>query len=743
MARGDVSAAVGADESAYRVVGSAARNPAQGFTARFGRSGTVISSGSARFTVALRGVGRGRSVRAFAAGSPRVSANRVTYAWHGVREWWANGPLGLEQGFELARRPAGTCALTFSLVLSGRPRLARGGVLLPGGLRYGDVVVADATGRRLRAWLGLRAGRVLLRVDDRGARYPVRVDPIVQQAQLTASDGAAKEFFGYSVAVSAGTIVVGAPFHRVGSNTNQGVVYVFVRTASGWGNATESAELTASDGAVDDELGTSVAISGNTIVASGAHYRLFGSHSVQGLLYVFVRGSGGWTDSTQTAELTPSNSGSSGPVGGSVAMSGDTIVASSSQAVDVFQMPAGGWADMTPTAELTASTGTAEGGFDRSVSISGNTVVVGGSGGPNQSGGVYVFVRPAGGWANMTQTAVLTEAKGSALDELGYSVAISGDTIAAGGSYDETVGSPKPGAVYVFVKPAGGWVNMSQTAKLTGSDVTPSNTSNASDNLGDSVAVSGDMIAAGDDLHGGTSHDARGAVYVFVMPAGGWTNMTQTRELTLPDGRPADLLGYAVALSGDTIVAGSPGRTVGSNADQGAADVFALRGSIVPPCARASGRLAGRSVGPLRLGMTRAQADRAITRSADRHKRYEQFFCLTPIGIRVGYASPRLLRTVSPGVAKAITGRVVWISTDDPRYALLGVRAGASVRQAAKHLKLEPPFYIGRNDWYLAPIGSSTAVLKVRHRVVQEVGIADRQLTSGRTMQRTFLTSFF
>jgi FG-GAP repeat len=67
----------------------------------------------------------------------------------------------------------------------------------PGGsLRYGGLTASDARGHRVRSWLALRSGQLLIRVDDRHATYPLRIDPLVQQAKLTASDGAANDLFG-------------------------------------------------------------------------------------------------------------------------------------------------------------------------------------------------------------------------------------------------------------------------------------------------------------------------------------------------------------------------------------------------------------------------------------------------------------------------------------------------------------------------------------------------------------------
>jgi hypothetical protein len=84
----------------------------------------------------------------------------------------------------------------------------------------------------------------------------------------------------------------------------------------------------------------------------------------------------------------------------------------------------------------------------------------------------------------------------------------------------------------------------------------------------------------------------------------------------------------------------------------------------------------------------------------------------------------------------------VWGSTSNPYFTLRGVSSEATLAAARKHLKLGKPFRIGANDWYLAANGASTGVLKVRHGIVEEVGIADKQLTKSRKADRAFLNSF-
>jgi hypothetical protein len=73
----------------------------------------------------------------------------------------------------------------------------------------------------------------------------------------------------------------------------------------------------------------------------------------------------------------------------------------------------------------------------------------------------------------------------------------------------------------------------------------------------------------------------------------------------------------------------------------------------------ATGKLSGTTLGLVRLGITRARARRAYAHSSDRGKKYEDFFCLTPIGVRIGYASPALLKTLPKSRRKPLNDRVI------------------------------------------------------------------------------------
>ena len=85
----------------------------------------------------------------------------------------------------------------------------------------------------------------------------------------------------------------------------------------------------------------------------------------------------------------------------------------------------------------------------------------------------------------------------------------------------------------------------------------------------------------------------------------------------------------------------------------------------------------------------------------------------------------------------------MWASTANPFYSLRGIRPGQRLVSAAQRLRVGNDLQVGLNTWYFAPNGSTTTLLKVRHRIVEEIGIADKALTRGRRAQRRFIDSFF
>ncbi len=609
-AQGPISAALGKDDSGYWLhhgaVGFRGVNPKQGLAVEFTRQGAAVQgearskvrgdnrsdSHNLRWVLETRGCGYGDALHRVEAVDPQAKANRVEYRREGITEWYENGPMGLEQGFTLAQPPgnANGQPLTIELGLNGtdiplkpKPGLngapsdraldAEGKILeLRGtdgraGLRYTGLMARDAAGRELRSWMEIRGERLLVRVSDAGARYPVVVDPWIQQAELTASDGAAGDFLGYSVAVDGTTAVVGAPNHTTsGTNQSQGAAYVFVENGGTW---SQQAELTGPTNAQGDLFGQSVAVSGS-IALVGAPSLTVGSNPVQGAAYVFVRNGTSWS---QQAQLVASDGATGDQFGQSVAVSGSTAVVGAQEfysngpgAAYVFAQSGTTWSQ---EAKLTASNGQAGDWFGTSVAVVAGVALVGAPNHPYSSssdqpgpGAAYVF---AGSGKTWSQQAELSASDAVAGDIFGGSVALSGSTGVVGAPNHTVNSNSSQGAAYVFAQSGTTW---SQQAELTSSNGAPG------DDFGISVAISGGTLLVGAWSKTVGSNASQGAAYVFAQSGTTWS---QQAELTASDGGADDYFGFAVAVSGSTAVVGANGHTVGSNPDQGAAYVF------VPP----------------------------------------------------------------------------------------------------------------------------------------------------------------
>jgi hypothetical protein len=612
-ARGPISAALGADQAAYRVHvsrgGLTAVSPTQGLSTSFGPGGVSVLSGRSRLELRLAEIGYGSSLATVAMSAPRARGNRVSYAHPGIDEWYANGPLGLEQGFTIAharpRETAGPLTLAIALAGNARASLARGGTAVTfeqdgrSFLRYGGLVASDAHGRVLRSSLAVRNGRVLIRVDDRNAAYPLRIDPLFESARLTASDAAQSAQFGQAISISSdgSTIVVGDPYASVNGASNVGALYVFSKPNAGWTSATESAKLTPSDGAQYAQFGRAVSISsdGSTIIGGDPNATANGQ-VYAGAVYEFSKPTSGWATATETAKLTASDAAQYVGLGQYLDIAGDgsTIIAgdpnvsvnghSYAGALYEFSKPASGWATAAETAKLTASDGGQYSQLGQEIGISsdGATILSGeptaSVNGQADAGAVYEFSKPAGGWAPATETAKLTASDAAQNAQLAQAIAISSDgsTIIAGDA-NLSDGGLYAGAVYEFSKPGGGWSSATETARLTPSDPTQYGF------LGEYLGISGDGSTVISSVPNATVNGITyaGAVYEFSKPNSGWSSATETAKLTASDPVQYHGLGRTISISSDgsTIIAGDPNATVNSMSYTGAVYAFSKPGS--------------------------------------------------------------------------------------------------------------------------------------------------------------------
>lgn len=348
-----------------------------------------------------------------------------------------------------------------------------------------------------------------------GAAYIYRLNngTWTQEAVLLAPDGAVADKFGYSVAISGETIVVGAYQDDTGF-ADGGSAYVFVRSGSTW---TFQQKLTPAIMAASDEFGNAVGITGDSIIV-GAHFADLPSNSDAGAAYVFQRSGTVWTE---LQKLTPT-AGTNGPIGGdnfaeSVAMSGGQAVIGAS-GDDSPQTAAGAVYVFTESGglyglqqKLTISNGTNGDRFGSSVAIEGNALVGGAreyspAVGQSAFGAAYIYEFNGSTWISQGR---LTASDGAVADRFGWSVAVSNNVIAIGAREDDTTAGADAGSAYIFARVGNGW---SETQKIAPTD--PVN----GDRFGSGVALSFGNLVVGAAEKQLTAPNGQGAAYYFTLP---------------------------------------------------------------------------------------------------------------------------------------------------------------------------------------------------------------------------------
>ena len=358
----------------------------------------------------------------------------------------------------------------------------------------------------------------------------------LEEAKLTASDGAPPAFYGFSVSIDGNSAIVGAWMQ----GGLKGAAYVYTRTGANW---TQEAKLTASDGAPPDEFGYSVSMDGNYAIVG-----MYNDNNARGSAYVFERTGTNWT---QEAKLIASDGQSGDGFGYTVSINGNTAIAGAwrdenlTGAAYVYTRTGTNW---TQQAKLYALDGEINDYFGYSVSIKGDSAIVGARNKNDITGAAYVYTRTGTSW---TQDAKLIASDGEPGDQFGLSVSINGGfaIVGAPGSTGTTTG-----ATYVYTRTGTNWT---QQAKLVGSD------SEINSGFGWSVSINGDSIIAGSP--GGDNNN--GSAYIFTCTGANWT---QEAKLTASDATPGDFFGLSVSISGGSAIAGA----FGDDGYKGSAYVF-------------------------------------------------------------------------------------------------------------------------------------------------------------------------
>jgi hypothetical protein len=389
-----------------------------------------------------------------------------------------------------------------------------------------------------------------------------------QKQELIASDGVYSDYFGFALAVSGDTAVVGSYASDVSSVIDAGAAYVFMFDGTQW---VQKQKLTASDGAQSDNFGVSVAIDGNVIVVGSYHAD---SPAVDaGAAYVYRFNGTTWVEEEK---LTASDAAAGDTFGRSVAVKDDVIAVGAptddlttgtdAGSVYVYRYK-GSFLLWQEEQKLTASDGTNYDYLGFSVAMRDHDTVLAGAyghdvtGGMFDAGGVYEFVHSGSSW-KQNQELIADDA--AYADQYGYSLAVEGDTLVVGAYAADAGGGIDTGAVYVLQEESGHWT---QTDKLVPGAVA------SYDYFGTSVAVHDSMILAGSPHRDEVYADA-GAAYLFRYVGGhcGW--LEQQPEFVAKDRAAYDDLGISVGLSDHGALSGAYLKDTTAGADSGAVLVF-------------------------------------------------------------------------------------------------------------------------------------------------------------------------
>ncbi len=495
---------------------------------------------------------------------PSMTASRWPINDHRptITEWYVNRPEGLEQGFTVNAPPEARGIderLQVALEVSGdwRAELQEGGqaIRLRNAegvtLLYNKLVAFDAHGRALESRMMVGSDEIRLEVYDEEAAYPVTIDPILTFVQeIHASDPGPGTFevFGSSVAIDGDTIVVGASNKDDPvKGANSGAAYVFVRSGGMW---VQEAKLLGSDIGVNNQFGTSIDMSGDTIVVGTPFNAEKGFNA--GAAYVFVRNAGVWT---QQQKLTGIDTSASDIFGVDVSIDGDNILIGASTdrigavfagSAFVFVRNAGVW---TQQAKLIASGAPINQRFAASVAIEGNRAVITAPLADDvatNSGAFYIFERSGTTW---TEQARLKTSDAEAEQMLGVgsnSCAINGDTIIVSTIRDDDpIVGQDVGAAYVFVNSGGVWM---EQQKLTPPDP------RLIGFFGTSVAIEGDTVYIGMIRDAPFGKLGAGSVYVYTRAGGVWTF---DQKLIAPDAIGFEEFGNAISVDNQNLVIGA------------------------------------------------------------------------------------------------------------------------------------------------------------------------------------------
>ena len=379
------------------------------------------------------------------------------------------------------------------------------------------------------------------------------------RVQLNTTAAVLQDNLGASVGISGDYAIVGVPKDDADAGRDVGALQVFLRTETGW---VQHQKLIASDATSGDRFGTALAMSGDYAIVGAPRKDDAGTNS--GAAYIFTRQGTEWVEQ---AKLVASDGMRGDYFGISVAIDGDTALVGGHRAnepfadggaVYVFERIGGSWIQTT---RLIAPDGDNFAYFGFSVGLDADTAIIGAIRDDEagiDSGAAYVFVRGQFGWAPQAK---LVGNNTKAEDSFGYAVDVDGDFA--------IVTSPRNkggGAAYIYKREGTEWEQKRNRVRIRMIPIDP----NGGTSFGVSVDINGETVVIG-ATGAIVGEDEVGAAYIFTQNEPPFWN--QHTKLVAGDRASGDQLGFAVAISGNEIIAGAPTHDAGGPA-AGAAYIF-------------------------------------------------------------------------------------------------------------------------------------------------------------------------
>ena len=348
------------------------------------------------------------------------------------------------------------------------------------------------------------------------ARPPLIIDSgWIEDGRLTAADEADGDNFGDYVVMDGDTALISSSYADHDGMANAGAAYVFVKNGGHW---TQQSKLVATDAAPNDNFGMEMALKGD-LALIGARYKN-SSVTHAGAVYIFERDGLTWN---QQAKLTASDPVAEDEFGTAIAISGNTIAVGAWQdegtnggSTYIFERDSSNPNNWNQIKKITSQDSDNGDFFGMDVDIDGDTLVVGAGRDDEKglnAGSAYIFERNAGGNNNWGQMQKLLPSDGAAGDDFGVRVQLCGDTLAVGSAQPNSVGS---GAIYLFHREGGVWT---QTKKITASDGAPG------DMFGWYFSLTTDTLAVSAVGHNSMGAADAGAVYIFKHNGSDWAQV--------------------------------------------------------------------------------------------------------------------------------------------------------------------------------------------------------------------------